>query len=198
MRLHTNTITEQDISSALLAERKIGRVANSVWFKTLDTKTSRTHAHAFEVQLESWGHVKGDGRRIGATGSYGGMCGTEYAATYDEWGWLIAALYRLDPEAVWGTVKSPNYSDAEDFDYKTGLSFNPTELLAYLEADGEHPAWGDPFPYVSLSQSAGRVGRRGYGRVHIDAPASTVRYTREAPRTAADVRAFAHLEPVSA
>src|SRR4029079_4807644 len=85
MRLHSNVITSHDIRDALRAEQDAGRIARSVTFKILSNHGSRTHSLAHEVQLSSWEQVKGDGRRVGNSGSYGAMDDSAYAATYSEW-----------------------------------------------------------------------------------------------------------------
>jgi hypothetical protein len=182
VRLHSDVIGLSDVRAALDAEKKAGRVAASVTFKILTEHGSRTHARALEVQLSSWDRIPGDGRRRGNDGSYGAMT-EEYAALYDEWGWLMSTLYALDPQAVWGSVKRPQYADVLDFDRQTGMTYS-FALLPLLER-GE-----DPFPWVHRSQ----VGRRGFGR-----SASQTWYgLTYAPRTAQWFRSFAHLESTSA
>lgn len=186
MRIHTDHLTEADIRRALTTEQAAGRIAATVGFKILDARGSRTHAHAYEVQLESFGRTPGDGRRAGNSGSYGAMRAEYdgYAATYDEWGWLLAALYKADAALVCGTVKHPYYADAEDFHDKTALTYSPAELLAALDDDG------DPFPYV---WSSPRVGRYGAGRSDDGRYGATYR-----PRTADWYRGFAKLATVAA
>lgn len=150
MRIHTNTLKRSDIVIALNQEANAGRIAQSVGFKVLEDKGSRSHARAFEVQLDSDAKLDGDGRRLGNSGSYG--AGENYTATYDEWGFLIAALYRADEFAVWGTVKNPMYADSYDFHHKTGFSYHQ-DLPGIVEPD--------PYPFVIGKNT---VGRRGYGR----------------------------------
>ena len=95
---------------------------------------------------------------------------------------------------VCGSVKNPTYADREDFDGKTGLTYNPTVLLGALEG----PLYAyDPYPYVSKSQS-NKIGRRGAGRFHIDSPSNVIAWCKEAPRAAAEYRSFAHLETAAA
>ena len=65
MRLHSDTLTYQDVRDALNSEKDSGRIARTVRFRVLDEKGSRSHARAFEVQLESWDRIPGDGRRVG-------------------------------------------------------------------------------------------------------------------------------------
>lgn len=189
MRLHTDTLTDQDIRNALRAEINAGRIAPSVAFKTLTLHRSTSHARAFEVQLTSYDKSAGDGRRLGNSGSYGSDDSGDYAATYDEWGWLIGALYALDESAVWGSVARPQYADREDFDYRTGLTYNPAVLLSWLHTD-EYGESCDPYPYRS---GRAAVGRRGAGRVRYDESRQTITYCTLDPRNAADYRAFARV-----
>lgn len=197
MRIHTNLIGyTQQVRNALQTEREAGRVANHVSFKTLEQHRSRTHQFAFEVQLEA--DKRDNGRRAGNSGSYGAMRPESdgYAATYDEWGWLLAALYKLDPEMLVGSVKSPYYRNQGDFDEKTGLTYNPEDLIATIEDMGY-----DPFPIVTGQAAKTKrgylIGRRGANR------ASDVGYRpywphKEMPRTVAEVREYAKLTAVPA
>jgi hypothetical protein len=179
MKLHSNNITEQDIRDALKTEKESGRIAPTVTFKVLDPKGSRSHVRAFEVQLHSWDYVPRDGRRRGNDGAYGAM--QEYwAATYDEWGFFLAALYRVDPNMVCGTVKNPVYADEYDYTWKTAETYTLGGLLAQLE-QGE-----DPYPWVYNSP---KVGRYGANR-HDEQRYGVFTYK---PRTAEWYRTFAHL-----
>ena len=102
-----------------------------------------------------------------------------YAATYDEWGFFLAALYRMDE----GARCAPNfkrdyaaYYDAADFHDKTGRTYDP----AYPDYVERH---GDDYGYRT-----GRAlkGRRGAGRVHYDS--SATRWATEDERTAEYLR----------
>lgn len=172
MRIHSNKLSAMHIIHALQDEKIAGRIAFTVHFKTIEKKGSRTHANAFEIQLSSSEKEAGDGRRAGNSGAYG--AGDEYAATYDEWGFLLAALFELDLNAVVGSVKNPIYDGYGDFHKKTGLSYW-RELADYLETGF------DTYPYVSGKNSA---GRRGYGRTRV------AEYAKYEPRTADFARAF--------
>lgn len=183
MRLHSDIIRASDVRDALAAEIKAGRVAATVEFKILVEHSSRSHQFGCEVQLSSWNQVPGDGRRRGNDGAYGSMT-ENYAATFDEWGHLISALYRLDPLAIWGSAKHPVYDGVLDFDRKTGMSYN-LALLPLLEA-GE-----DPFPYVYKRQD--RVGRRGSCRNDDQATAWGSDIYEIRPRTVAEFREFAKI-----
>lgn len=202
MRIHTDVIgTWEMISDAFTAEKEAGRIAQSVTFKVLRAVGSRSHAHAYEIQLEAY--APGEGRRYGNSGSYGR--GRDWAATYDEWGWLLSALFRLDPGMVVGSVKYPVYDGRAHFDERTGLTYNPHELIDQIQRYD-----GDPYPYVI--GRGGMLGRQGYGRNDGDGPFTSReyaearqrfqngqkqgnRYVKYLPRTVESVREFARLTP---
>lgn len=201
MKIHTNTIDSwKTIMDALNAERESGRIASHVSFKTLDAKGSRTHKYAYEIQLEA--AERDRGRRAGNSGSYGAMRPEYdgYAATYDEWGWLLAALFEIDPDMVVGTVKYPVYKNREDFDEKTAWSYNPKRWLAYVN---EWPTFADerdPFPIVvgngARTKRGYFEGRFGANRMRL----GSANYwgQKEQPRTVAEFLKHAHMESVDA
>lgn len=196
MRIHTNAIPNRlVIIDALKAEKESGRIASHVSFKTLCEHGSRSHTHAYEIQLEA--AMRDNGRRAGNSGSYGAMRPEYdgYTATYDEWGWLLAALYRLDPDMQVGTGAYPVYADREDFDFKTAWTYNPERWLEFVN---EWPTFADdrdPFPYVTGQASKTKrgylIGRRGANREHIDNNYAA-RHGKYQPRTVEEVRAFAY------
>lgn len=102
MRLHVN----QKINTAEIhtAARNAG-----VTTELVEWHRSRSHVGAFEVRLSG-----GSSRR---------SQGSDYqAATWDEWGMFLAALYALDPTMV---VGSGTYLSADHFTWATGGRFNP-------------------------------------------------------------------------
>lgn len=188
MRIHTNTIADPAVIRQALAQQKgLGRIASHVTFKTLAGHRSQSHAYAYEIQLEA--AVRDNGRRAGNSGSYGAMRPEYdgYAATFDEWGWLLTALYAIDPHMVVGTVKYPVYADRADFDHATGLTYNPEALIQRINEDG-----ADPYPIVTgrdgKTVRGYMVGRRGANR--SDNPRGYWAHV-ERPRTVAEVTAFA-------
>ena len=113
---------------ALQAEKMAGRIDAGVNFMTMTRHGSRTHANGFEIQLHA--NTRNNGRRAGNTGSYGAMdAGDGYAATFDEWGWLIAALYAIDPDMVVGSPRTPVYAHAANFHHKTVRANATTKTL---------------------------------------------------------------------
>lgn len=196
MRIHTNiTVTEQRIYRTLREQIELGRIAPHVSFKTLDEHGSRSHAVAFEIQLEA--DERDNGRRAGNSGSYGAMRPESdgYAATYDEWGWLLAALYIADPIMVVGTPRSPVYANAEDFHRKTAWTYDPERLIDALE-NGD-----DPFPILTGRAAKTKrgyfLGRRGADRTTADKVRPYWGHVVR-PRTVDEVRAFAYPLEVTA
>lgn len=122
MRLHTNVITYRDIYEA-------ARIGTDVWAEITE-HGSRTHKRAFEVKLHGNG-VTGGGYRDR----------DDTAATWDEWGIVINNLYKIDPYAVWGSVKRPVYSDADDFHWQTGDRF---KTLKWEDQHKTRHAWRTP------------------------------------------------------
>ena len=164
---------------ALAECQRAGTIAEHVSFKTCDTRGRRGTGIALEIQLEATRRDRG--RRAGNTGSYGASTGYggdgTFAATYDEWGFFIAALYRIATEEngpgafFCGSAKYKVYADETDFHYKTGHTYDQSypELLESWEAveDEAHRNFGriDDFRYrIGRNQ----IGRRGAGRVHIE------------------------------
>lgn len=188
MRIHTDKILERaTIVAALIEGKELGRIAEHVTFKRLTDHESRSHVVGWEIQLEA--SERDNGRRAGNSGSYGAMRPEVdgYAATFDEWGWLLAALFERDPGMVVGSPKHPTYANKADFDRKTALTYAPDALLGYLVNAGY-----DPYPIVvgkaARTKRGYFVGRRGASRVD-----SQPSYWpgKVAPRTPDEVRAFA-------
>jgi hypothetical protein len=111
MRLHSNTLTVRDIETALQQCKHDGTVDGFVQFETFDVRKSQSRNSGFEIQLGWYGTKQpGDGRRWKNTGNRGanseGNAYGVYAATYDEWGYFIAELFRLDSDLTFGHYKS--------------------------------------------------------------------------------------------
>lgn len=105
MKLHSDVLTIPDIEDALRTAKATGRVDNLIHLDTLEVRKSRSRKNGYEIQLVWDGtKVKGDGRRWKNSGHGGSDSGEygNYAATRDEWGWFIDAVFNLDPAAVFG------------------------------------------------------------------------------------------------
>lgn len=171
--------TARDAAIRALHEcKEAGTVARHVRFKTLTShKGGGDFASALEIQLEAM--TRDRGRRAGNSGSYGAMRSEYdgYAATYDEWGFFLAALYRMDEDARC----APNfkrdiahYYDAEDFHEKTGRTYDATY-------PAEVAQWGDLYRCRS---GRNQIGRRGYGRVHVSQGSANPQWYTHDERTA--------------
>ena len=110
MRLHTS-LTKDDVAQAL--RESVG--PDGVYFDHFTLHSSRTHPQAYELRLtaDPGRDRNGKARRNVNTGQYG--MGAYKAATYDEWGYFMAAVYARDSFAKFGTA----YNGAEDFMRKT-------------------------------------------------------------------------------
>ena len=109
MRIHSDILTEQDIFKATQAtgmENVNGDVS---------THGSRSRARALNVLLTGNSTSRPNSGKHGAQND-------DYAATWDEWGIFLNALYEIDPNLV-----TPYYADAYDFHRKTNDRF--TDLL---------------------------------------------------------------------
>lgn len=107
MRIHSDTLTVADLSMA-------SRLA-VVTFTTLDRKGSRKRDHAFEVKLSGDSPFRQNG-------------GTEYAATWDQWGIFLAYLYSRDPDMIAAaynkSIRPELQSSKGIFEYATGNRFD--------------------------------------------------------------------------
>lgn len=80
---------------------------------------SQTHPRAFEIKLS------GDSTRGPNSGQYG-MDGYGKAATWDQWGLFLSALFEADPEMRVGGAAHPIYADAEHFHWITANRYRGT------------------------------------------------------------------------
>lgn len=102
MKIHSDVLTYADLLDAV----KIARVD----FGRCDEKGSRSRARGFDVTLT------GESRRRPNDQGKGDR--DAYAATWDQWGVFLAALFDRDPKMV-----TPYYEDAKDFAIKTDVRF---------------------------------------------------------------------------
>jgi hypothetical protein len=138
MRLHTS-LTADDLFDALNLAKQHGLITHDVRFDPITAYNSQTHPRAYEIQL---GASQGGGLPAGYTNQYGKRqkCrrtrngnytrDLRFAATWHEWGWLMALIYRADPNARWGSKASAanmwgrgGYQNRDDFHNKTHGDF---------------------------------------------------------------------------
>ena len=135
MRLHTK-LTATGVDQALHRAKAAGRITPDVHMTVLTPGRSQTHAHSYEIQLGTHdraslpaGYTDQNGRglrvRRARNSRHGGA---RYAATWHEWGWLIAEVFAADPGSRWGDNPARSrrpwgYFSPEDFHGKTGGQF---------------------------------------------------------------------------
>lgn len=118
MKLHSDTLTVSDVQDAMKRAKDRGGVDRLVCFDTLAPRGSRSRKNGFEVRLEWVGtKVKGDGRRF--TNSGNGGASDTYAAFYEEWGWFLAEVFDMDPDA-----KLDRYEGRDSFHQLTRHAFH--------------------------------------------------------------------------
>ena len=106
MKIHSNTLTAQDIRAAVPDGCYLaGHYIDDEW-ATVHLLGSRTRDHAFSVRLS--GSSKSTMRSL-----------PDKSATWDEWGIFIAAIYERDPDAICGGW----YSSRQDFIDKTRAEY---------------------------------------------------------------------------
>jgi hypothetical protein len=88
--------------------------------------------------------LTGDSPRMPNGGRSGWSAGDDHAASWDQWGVFLAAIFRADPDArMGGTAKRPGYANAEDYHWQTCNRFrdgrpgtyHPNHHWAYHPAD---------------------------------------------------------------
>jgi hypothetical protein len=109
MRLHSDILTAADLHAAT-PDEVIASVSNH---------GSRKRARAFEVSLEGLGDRH---TRKKNSGQYG--AGYEFAASWDDWGIWLAALYEIDPN-----LNATYYTSREDF-YAQTARYQPRGMTA--------------------------------------------------------------------
>jgi len=134
MKLHTS-LSESEVYAALNEAHARGEVAWGVRFAVFTEARSNSHSRAFNIEL---GAADGDQRSLvpGATNQYGkpqkyrrvrrdpDKGDGRFAATWDEWGYFIAAVYRRDPRAVFGSPGAAwGYKSEDNFHKQTNGKF---------------------------------------------------------------------------
>lgn len=114
MRIHTK-LDSVGVIDALSDAQAAGRVPLHVGFDQFSAHSSRSHPRAYDVHLGT--EVKTPGRRRPQNSGNPDL--RHWAATYDEWGWFLSALFDVDPEAKVTGV----YKNADDFHVKTRYAF---------------------------------------------------------------------------
>ncbi len=115
MKIHSNVLTHDHFADAVRHASSRGQ--GIVWTTREDERGSRSRARAFDVALVSDGTVQRH-RPQSWTGD-----ASEYAATWDQWGWFLASVFAVDPDAIAGP-----YKGIDDFRRKTDGAY----LVAFV------------------------------------------------------------------
>jgi hypothetical protein len=110
MWIHTDAL-DDDLFAALPEG-----VALMGYVGFLEEAGSRTHARKVRVHLGSDSETTPDGKTRKWSNSGKRGAGGYRAATYDEWGWFLAALFEADPTAK---TDGNAYDGIDDFHAKT-------------------------------------------------------------------------------
>lgn len=123
MRIHSDKITEADLRAAASAARAT---------LTFSCHGSRKRDHAFEVTL------RGESKRRPNSGKRGAA--DEYAATWDQWGVFLGALFETDRD-----MTSPYYDGRGEFEFKTNWRFEGSTWPADTHGDHRFEFAGVPY-----------------------------------------------------
>lgn len=164
MRLHTDVLDHGKVYDIIGDLTKQGKITG-VWAEHM-WHGSRSRAHGFDLRLTA---DPRKGRRRFTNSGYAGATDGEYAATWDEWGIILAALYEADPN-----MTGDYYADAEHYHWSTGNRFRdggPAETHdTHRWAYKGHHLTGDGYPVSeckcgSLRRYVGKHDRGGFERL---------------------------------
>jgi hypothetical protein len=114
MRLHSDVLTGSDITR-IFHTAKAAHMSPETYIE-YTSHGSRSRQNAFEVRLGAYAKRAGERRSYKNSGGYGAS--EEYAATYDEWGHFIEALFTVDPDMIFG-----GYKGVDDYHAQTRFLF---------------------------------------------------------------------------
>lgn len=123
MKLHSDTITDLHLRSAVGYAEEMLPEYGTIWIEENNQTGSRRRKHALVFRLEGDGTLS---KRKVNTGRRGG--GDEFAATYDQWGWTLAFLFDIDPLASVSTGVA--YDGYDDYHRQTKGKYLLTDLTS--------------------------------------------------------------------
>jgi hypothetical protein len=113
MKLHSDVIYHGMVTASLRTAKLAGHIAEDVYFVKLDVSPSRSRKYGLEIQLGAFDKTSGPSRsrRYKNRGNAG--ADSVYSATWYEWGFFIAELFIIDPDAVFGAYKGIDSFNAQ-------------------------------------------------------------------------------------
>jgi hypothetical protein len=133
MRLHSDTLNIDRIAK-IFYDARDAHMSPHAYIDFPTQHGSRSRAYAFEIRIGAYDKIDGERRSWRNTGSYGADT-NEYAATYDEWGFFIEALFTADPDMIFGS-----YTGIDDYHERTRCTFM------------EQVPQPDPYPYLIVTK----------------------------------------------
>jgi hypothetical protein len=138
MKIHSNTLTTKDIWASTIATGMLGVHVDD----DIVVKGSRSRTRSFNVKLT------GNSNHAPNNGRSGGFDYGEKAASWDEWGIFINALFLVDPEAIVGQYKS--YADFKAY------TCNRFDTLDWADSHRQHK-WVRPGDYTGTCKCGSKV-----------------------------------------
>lgn len=125
MRIHLNTkdhaAAHRAIYVALRTAQREGLVTPLADTDQEIPCGSRSHRVALDVKLVANGKLEGEKRHRPNSGTRGADGQEVWALTYDEWGYFLAELFRVHPDA-----KAGPYRDEDNFHVQTRDAYRDT------------------------------------------------------------------------
>jgi hypothetical protein len=121
VRIHTDTLAYRDFFDAQdTVKRETGAPVFFHGETSLPRYRSRPRRQAYVVKLASDGTLTR--RRVNyGTARYADRFDRPFSATWDQWGWFLAHLFTVDPDAIAGP-----YNGADDFHTQTRNAYAGT------------------------------------------------------------------------
>ena len=113
MRVHSDILTPADVRDA--AREASERTGSTIYVESSARHGSRRRDHALEISLSADGKLS---KRRRNTGTRGGG-GADYAATWEQWGWVLAYLFEVADDLTIPRV----YVDRDAFHAATRWQF---------------------------------------------------------------------------
>lgn len=171
MRIHTDLTWSQIWD--IIRDAKCG-----AYQTTLTEHGSRT-AKARGIELK----LAGTSTRYSNSGQWGAQNWDGHmAATWDEWGIVLAAIFDADPTAIMGSAKHPDYADRDDYHWQTGDRFRWLTSSSDDRYHAHHTfRWAEGMPQGETRCKCGAIRRWGkaeHGAGHVIPSIRTTRARR--------------------
>jgi len=140
-----------------------GLIHQGVYAPVNEIVGSRSRAGALRFKLQADMHTPGRRHVNAGTAKYVDRHDLPWAATYDEWGWVLAYLFRDDPHGHCGTGR---YASEADFHHQTHDAYRlpreepAVDITTYEQADAYIRGGSDLYQRTIRGLKATQVIRR--------------------------------------